>query len=39
MATVNDNELTDLRLDGFLVPLMFGWQPLIEQMQRLQGGP
>jgi len=39
MATVNDNEPTDLRLDGFLVSLMFGWHPLIEQMKRLQGGP
>ena len=39
MATVNDNEPTDLRLDGFMVSLMFGWHPLIEQMKRLQGGP
>jgi hypothetical protein len=38
-ATVNDNEPTDLRLDGFIVSLTFGWQPLIEQMKRLQGGP
>lgn len=39
MATVNDNEPTDLRLDGFIVSLTFGWHPLIEQMKRLQGGP
>ena len=39
MATINDSEPTDLRLDGFIVSLTFGWQPLIEQMKRLQGGP
>jgi hypothetical protein len=39
IATVNDNEPTDLRMDGFKVTLLFGWHPLIEQMKRLQGGP
>ena len=39
MATVNDGEPTDLRMDGFRLSLIFGWHPLIEQMKRLQGGP
>lgn len=39
IATTNDSEPTDLRMDGFKVSLTFGWQPLIEQMKRLQGGP
>ena len=36
-ATVNDDEPTDLRMDGFKVSLVFGWHPLIEGMQRLGG--
>ena len=39
MATVNDNEPTDLRLDGFKFSLLFGWHPLIEGMKRLGGSP
>ena len=39
IATINDSEPTDLRMDGFKVSLLFGWHPLIEQMKRLQGGP
>ena len=37
MATVNEGEPTDLRMDGFKVSLVFGWHPLIEGMQRLGG--
>jgi len=39
MATVNDSEPTDLRMDGFKVSLVFGWHPLVEGMKRLEGGP
>ena len=39
MATVNDSEPTDLRLDGFKISLVFGWHPLVEGMKRLQGEP
>ena len=39
MATINDSEPTDLRMDGFKLSLLFGWHSLIEQMKRLQGGP
>ena len=37
MATVSDGEPTDLRMDGFKVSLVFGWHPLVEGMNRLQG--
>ena len=30
LATVNDDEPTDLRMDGFKVSLLFGWHPLVE---------
>ena len=39
MATVNDSEPTDLRIDGFKISLVFGWHPLVEGMKRLQGEP
>ena len=39
IATVNDNEPTDLRMDGFKLSLVFGWHPLIENMKRLQDKP
>ena len=39
MATVNDSEPTDLRMDGFRVSLLFGWHPLVEGMKRLGGEP
>jgi hypothetical protein len=35
-ATVNDNAPTDLRMDGFMVTLVFGWHPTIEGMRRLK---
>ncbi len=39
MATINDSDPTDLRMDGFRISLIFGWHPLIEGMKRLQGEP
>jgi len=38
MATINDSEPTDLKLDGFRVSAVFGWHPLIEGVERLKGG-
>lgn len=38
MATTNDSDPGDLRMDGFKVSLVFGWHPIIEGMKRLQGG-
>lgn len=35
-ATVNDSGPTDMRLDGFMVTLVFGWHPTIEGMRRLK---
>ena len=39
MATVNDSDPTDLRMDGFKVSLVFGWHPLVEGMNRLGSEP
>jgi hypothetical protein len=38
MATINDSEPTDLKLDGFKVTVVFGWHPLVEGIERLKGG-
>ena len=38
-ATVNDNDDDDLQMDGFRLSIVFGWHPLIEGMNRLQGEP
>jgi Putative MetA-pathway of phenol degradation len=35
-STVNDSAPTDLRMDGFMVTLVFGWHPTIEGMRRLK---
>lgn len=35
MATVNDGNPDDLRLDGFRMSLVYGWHPLIEGIKRL----
>jgi len=35
-STVNDSAPTDLRMDGFMVSLVFGWHPTIEGMRRLK---
>jgi len=36
MSTVNDSAPGDLRMDKFMVSLVFGWHPLIEGMRRLK---
>ena len=35
-STVHDNDPEDLRMDVFMVTLVFGWHPLIEGSKRLQ---
>jgi hypothetical protein len=35
-STVNDKAPDDLRMDGFMVTLVFGWHPMIEGMRRLK---
>jgi len=37
-STVGDNAPTDLRMDGFMLTLVFGWHPLIEGSKRLKSG-
>ena len=39
MATVNDSEPTDLRMDGFRLSFVFGWHPLVENMKKLGTTP
>jgi hypothetical protein len=34
-STVNDSAPGDMRMDGFMVSLVFGWHPLVEGMKRL----
>jgi len=36
-TTVDDSAPTDLRMDCFMVTLVYGWHPLVEGMKRLQG--
>lgn len=36
-TTVDDKAPTDLRMDCFMVTLVYGWHPLVEGMKRLQG--
>jgi hypothetical protein len=35
-STVNDSAPTDMRMDGFMVTLVFGWHPMVEGMRRLK---
>jgi hypothetical protein len=35
-STVNDSAPTDVRMDAFMVSLVFGWHPMIEGMRRLK---
>lgn len=35
-STVNDSAPTDMRMDGFMVTLVFGWHPVVEGMRRLK---
>jgi hypothetical protein len=37
-STVNDKAPTDLKMDGFMVSLVFGWHPMIEGSKRLKVG-
>ena len=37
-STIGDSAPTDLRMDGFMVTLVFGWHPLIEGTKRLRSG-
>ena len=32
----HDSAPTDMRMDGFMVTLVFGWHPVIEGMRRLK---
>jgi hypothetical protein len=36
-STVNDNAPTALRMNTFMVSLLFGWHPIVEGSRRLQG--
>jgi hypothetical protein len=35
-STINDSAPSDLRMDAFMVSLVFGWHPMIEGMRRLK---
>jgi len=35
-STINDNSSDDLRMDSFMVSLVYGWHPLIEGSKRLE---
>ena len=35
-STVNDNAPGDLKMNGFMVSLVYGWHPVIEGMKRLK---
>ena len=35
-STINDDAANALKMDGFMVTLVYGWHPLIEGMKRLQ---
>jgi hypothetical protein len=35
-STVNDSDPTDLRMDNFMITLVYGWHPLIEGSRRLK---
>ncbi len=37
MASINDSDPTDLRMDNFKISLVFGWHSLVEGMKRLEG--
>jgi hypothetical protein len=36
-STVNDSAPTDLRMDAFMITLVYGWHPLLEGSRRLKG--
>jgi hypothetical protein len=37
-STLSDKAPDDLRMDSFMVTLVFGWHPLLEGARRLQHG-
>ena len=37
MATVNDSDPTDLRMDGFRISFTYGWHKIVEGQKRLKG--
>jgi len=37
-STVNDNAPGDLKMDSFMVTLVYGWHPLLEGSRRLKSG-
>ncbi len=37
-STVGDGAPDDLRMDGFMVSLVYGWHPLVEGAKRLKSG-
>ena len=37
-STINDKGPGDLRMDAFMVSLVYGWHPMIEGMRRLKSG-
>jgi hypothetical protein len=36
-STINDDDPEDLRMDGFMISLVYGWHPLLEGARRLEG--
>jgi hypothetical protein len=36
-STVNDTDPGDLKMDAFMVTLVYGWHPLLEGSRRLKG--
>jgi hypothetical protein len=38
VATINDKNPEDLKMDGFRITILYGWHPLIEGMKRLKSG-
>jgi hypothetical protein len=38
-STVNDGAPGDLRMDRFMVSLVYGWHSIVEGAKRLKGGP
>jgi hypothetical protein len=37
-STVDDKAPGDLRMDGFMISLVYGWHPLLEGVRRLKSG-
>ena len=35
-STVNDSGPSDMRMDGFMITLVYGWHPIVEGMRRLK---